>query len=433
MRIGPFLRIVTLVGMTAMVTPRILVTLLLAAFGFGQELTPAAIMDRTRAVMTRNLASLPNYTCLQTIERMQRRGVNRKLEMIDTVRLEVALVNGREMFSWPGAGNFEDSDVTEMVKGGAIGNGNFGTHARALFQTSGPRFTYAGEVPFRSKPAYRFNYVVPRNRSGYLLRTSKGDDKSQAVVGYHGLVLIDKATFDLLRLEIQADEIPPQLELTSTLDAVEYLRANIGGKPFLLPYEADLSMMDASGYESRNRTRFTSCRQYSGESVLRFDDPEEVTSTVSQEPARTLEAPPRLALDLALESTISGEESAIGDPVTAVLKNNVKIGSGLVAPKGALLHGRITFLRKQSLQRSNGFAVGLQFHEMTWGNTHMKLHAKLDSVPLFDRTNLRSFGSQYAADVDIPGSVFFVGGYTLKLDRGMRMFWHTVAAPADAK
>ena len=31
----------------------------------------------------------------------------------------------------------------------------------------------------------------------------------------------------------------------------------------------------------------------------------------------------------------------MGDPVTAILKRSVKLGSGLVAPKGALVHGKI--------------------------------------------------------------------------------------------
>ncbi len=404
---------------------------LLCCTAFGEELAPPVALEKARVAMARNLASLPNYTCLQTIERMQRRAPSRKLDLLDIVRLEVALVNGRELFSWPGAGNFEDGEITEMVKGGAIGNGNFATHARALFQTNAPRFTFAGEVPFRNTTAYRWDYVVPLERSGYMLSTSKGDDKTKALVGYHGLVLVDKGNLDLLRLEIHADNIPRELELAATFDSVEYVRANIGGKPFLLPSEADLTMTDLSGSQSRNRTRFTSCRQYSGESVLRFDDPAEETQA-SVEPTRTLEAPPKLYLDVALDTPISGTESAIGDPVTAVLKGNVKIGVGLVAPKGALLHGRITFLRKQQLPRGSGYAVGLQFHDLTWDNTRMKLHAKLESVPIFEQLGRRGAGPQYA-DPSIPGSVFFVGGYTLRLDRGLRMFWQTIAAPSETK
>ena len=45
-----------------------------------------------------------------------------------------------------------------------------------------------------------------------------------------------------------------------------------------------------------------------------------------------------------------GRASAIGDPVTAILKKPVKLGSGLVAPKGALVHGRVTHLRQQQNQ-----------------------------------------------------------------------------------
>ena len=63
---------------------------------------------RIRSQMARNLERLPNYTCTQTIERSIRPARTRRFQLIDTIRLEVALVNGRELFAWPGSGKFDD-------------------------------------------------------------------------------------------------------------------------------------------------------------------------------------------------------------------------------------------------------------------------------------------------------------------------------------
>jgi hypothetical protein len=86
---------------------------------------PAGLLERVRTQMASNLARLPDYTCLQTIQRMERRIPARRFELMDTVRLEVALIGGNELFSWPGATAFDDNDVLQIVPVGLIGKGNF--------------------------------------------------------------------------------------------------------------------------------------------------------------------------------------------------------------------------------------------------------------------------------------------------------------------
>ena len=120
------------------------------AAGIAQTpLTPlkpeVVLLSRIRIRAVENLSRLPNYTCRETIERSVRKPPANRFQLIDTVRLEVALVKGKELFGLPGAEKFEEGDIGEMVKGGAIGNGNFANHARTIFMGSGPKFTYIGE------------------------------------------------------------------------------------------------------------------------------------------------------------------------------------------------------------------------------------------------------------------------------------------------
>src|SRR5262245_59103634 len=84
------------------------------------------LLARIKAKAAENLKRLPNYTCTETVVRTRRRRESRKTEPVDTLRLEVALVDGREMFTWPGGGKFEEKNLGEMVgAGAAISNGNF--------------------------------------------------------------------------------------------------------------------------------------------------------------------------------------------------------------------------------------------------------------------------------------------------------------------
>ena len=60
------------------------------------------------------LRGQPNYTCVETVERSQRAASTRKYTLLDTLRLEVALVGPKELFAWPGAKKFEDMELSEQ-------------------------------------------------------------------------------------------------------------------------------------------------------------------------------------------------------------------------------------------------------------------------------------------------------------------------------
>src|ERR1700692_4299826 len=100
------------------------------------------LLAKVRLHALENLSRQPNYTCVETVERTRRSGPSRKFQLQDTLRLEVALVDGKEMFGWPGARKFEDTDLRNMVHEGAIGNGNFALHARAIFNGNAATIQY---------------------------------------------------------------------------------------------------------------------------------------------------------------------------------------------------------------------------------------------------------------------------------------------------
>src|SRR5215467_421699 len=151
----------------------------------AQDLAPEVLrLARIRDHTLSQLARQPNYTCVETVERSRRAGAGRKFQPVDVVRLEVALVDGKEMFGWPGSKRFDDVDLRNMVTTGAIGNGNFAIHARAVFGGAGAQFTYRGD----SDEGMRYDFRVPVLMSGYSLRV----EDRHAIVGYHGSFWADR-------------------------------------------------------------------------------------------------------------------------------------------------------------------------------------------------------------------------------------------------
>jgi hypothetical protein len=232
----------------------------------AQPLAPEIVLlGRIKAKAAENLQRLPNYTCTQTIERAHRNGKARKFEPLDTLRLEVALVEGKELFSWPGAGKFEEKGIGEIVGGGgAIGNGSFALHARSVFLSRWPTFTYFGETNLNGRRAIRYDYRVPQMLSGYQIRIGP----NEAFVEYHGSFWVDADSLDLIRLEVHADNPPPNLNLTEANETMEYQRARIGGGDFLLPQSSELVMIEA-----QFRRAIPRCRRAGASSTGAADPP----------------------------------------------------------------------------------------------------------------------------------------------------------------
>ena len=326
--------------------------------------------------MQATLRRQPDYTCVQQIERSQRRLPNLRFELVDMLRMEVALVDGKELFAWPGSKKFEDTELRDMAPGGAIGNGNFALHARAVFLGNGPVFTFRGADRVNGKRAARFDYRVSLLNSGYLIRVNH----REALVAYHGSFWADPETYDVLRLEVavEGDEVPPSLGLARARDTMDYSRVRIGPGDFLLPSGSELAMVDLDGNESRNRVTFSSCRQYSGESVLSFNDPppESAQTVAGAEMPPPGEVPGGLAADLGLETEIDSGTSMIGDPVEAVLESPLRHKRHLLIPRGATLAGRIIRLER----RQDHTLLAIQFTEARAKSSRWKLMGRVSEI-----------------------------------------------------
>jgi hypothetical protein len=384
-----------------------------AAMVCGQQppLSPEVLqLSRIRERVLSTLARQPNYTCVETVERSHRTAATRKFQLLDIIRLEVALVDGKEMFGWPGSKKFEDTDLRNMVTTGAIGNGNFALHAHAIFAGNHATIKYSGVEP----DAVRYDFRVPVFLSGYNLRTQAGE----AIVGFHGSFWAHPDSLDLLRVEVIADDIPVRLGLAEATDRMDYSRMRIGEGEFLLPELSELTMVNLNGSESRNRVRFAGCRQFSGESVLTFGDAP--ASGQPAAPLQEIELPPDLTLNLALLGDVDVNLSAVGDPVRARLENDLRHKGQVLFSKGATVLGRVTRMERHE----NYIEVGLEFFEIESHSARAQLRAKLIEVvgadPLWKQPR------RIGALAPKPGEGLIPLSTTRpRLMRGMLMFWRT--------
>jgi hypothetical protein len=363
----------------------------------------ADLLPRIREKMAAVLLRQPNYTCTETIER-SRQAVGNHSRLEDTLRLEVALVDGKEMFAWPGSKQFEDRELGEVVATGMFGNGNFAIYARILFLSSVASFEDRGETQLGGRLSQRYDFRVSRLTSGHRLRVND----REAVVGFHGSFYADPVTLDVRRIEVVAEDIPAELNLLQAETAVDYGRLPIGDEEFLLPVDSEL-MMAMPDVVDRNWVRFSSCRRFAGESTLSFNDPV-LTEVSAPAPPTEIEIPAGLTLQIEM-SDLDLKQAAVGDPVQAILKSDLRSRRQLLAPRGSVARGRIVQLDRYSTY----FALKIEFQDLDWPGGHARL--KLS----FDQT---AFGTRLIGRRQ-PGGEIVISRQAGTSLRGILMFWRT--------
>lgn len=393
---------------------------------------PDALLDRIKAKARENLTRLPDYICVQTIDRSRKDTPESQFQPVDTIRLEVGLIGDKELFAWPDSSRFQDAEISDLVQRGTIGNGSFALHARNVFLTSGPEFTLRGEETLEDRRVYRFDFDVAASRSGYKLRVPP----LEAIVPFHGSFWADAETLDLLRLEVTAEEIPPRLGLAEANDWMEYARVAIGDSDFLLPRSSELHMLSIQGDVRRNRTKFSDCRQYVGEASISF-----LRAEAELPPAREKKdftrLPPHLTLELALESEIDSQTAFVGEPVQAVLTSPLKKGEKELAPKGAVVHGRLVRLEKYN-QPFDHYVVGLEFHTLEYGGQRAEFTATMRKAsgspalvkeaktldPTFDRRR-KGFMQILVNEQQSGQGILHWKADKPLIGRGVKMLWET--------
>jgi hypothetical protein len=322
---------------------------------------PAAQQEQLLAVRKTVIATvdrLPKYLCTETIDRStflpkavntirpcntlasRRKEPNWKIResQSDRLRLDVAVSKDEgEMFSWVGENRFHDRSLADLVGTGVTSTGTFGALLTAIFGGTAS-FSYNGEKNLDGRTLVEFGFRVPLDKSAFNV----GNMTYSTIVPYAGVFLADAKTFDLVRLVVHADELPEQLHACDDTTTLDYARVRLNNADFLLPQRALLRIDNDDGSESENRTVFSACHEFLGESTLSFDMPVSSQPEASERTAHwRLTLPAGLHFTLALARPIETETAAAGDTIAAKLTTTIAEKHNILVSRGAAVTGRI--------------------------------------------------------------------------------------------
>ncbi len=228
---------------------------------------------------------LPDFLCVQVTRRYidpsglefwQRQDViTERLSYSDGhEKYDVILINGQPV-----------THIKHEQLGGATSSGEFGSMLKEIFEPeTGTEFGWERWATLRKRRMHVYAYRVPQSRSKYRITYANRDS---IITGYRGLLYIDRDTNQVMRILLQAENLPPSFPIQQVALDLNYDYTDISGQKFLLPLKAELRSREGR-LLVRNEVEFRMYRKFGTETSITFEPepiPEEATKEQPPAPA----------------------------------------------------------------------------------------------------------------------------------------------------
>jgi len=227
----------------------------------GPEADWPRFLESVRAKALSCIDDLSNFICTQVTQR-HLRSPQRGWKLVDNFVAELTYFGKEEHYKILTVGNNAATDATIENFSGTTSTGEFGTEMRSLFDpTANTSFRFEGRVQSNGHETVRIAYEVPQKPRGrtitYTYNTARGmATKRTSATAYRGRCWIDPTSFQLVRLEYKALDIPKNFPIIQSEGATDYDLADLEGKKYWLPVRAEvLLLVGLVDYGARVNTR----------------------------------------------------------------------------------------------------------------------------------------------------------------------------------
>lgn len=217
--------------------------------------------------------TLPDFICLEQTRRYVDTTGQEAWRAMDVVTARLTYFDQKEDYKLVSMNDRVMTDVAYTSVGGALSMGDFGTTMREVFEpVSETHFEWERWSTLRKRRAHVYSYRVPLEHSKYSIHYSDGpkDEGTTVIVGYHGSIFVDRDTNMVVRITVEAENIPPSFPVRQVKETLDYDFTKIGDREFLLPLVADVRM-HASRVWTKNVKEFRLYRKFSADTSIKFD------------------------------------------------------------------------------------------------------------------------------------------------------------------
>jgi len=215
-------------------------------------------------------SSLPNFFCQQITTRNTSQNPRQGWDTVDIVTADVAYQDGQESYRNIKAGGKAAVQSMDQLQG-TRSTGEFSSLLQDLMSpATAASFRRSGTDTIHGRSTIVFKLDIPRERSHWRIEST-----SQLYYpAIRGSIWVDKETSRVMRIEIEARNLPTLFPLDTVESATDYdfIRLAAAEQEFLLPADAEvLSCERGSSNCSRNRIEFHNYRKFDAATSISFD------------------------------------------------------------------------------------------------------------------------------------------------------------------
>jgi hypothetical protein len=216
------------------------------------------------------VSGLPNFLCVQVTRQLEADLHSDRWRKGDTLTSRLSFHDGQEKRTLDLVNGKPADPAKRHWHTPLITEGEFGILlSRVVDPASDATFAWNRWETVRGKRLAVFDYTVGKEHSTLTMQLS---DLAKATLAYRGSVYVDPESGAVWRITDTADSgIPPQLQMREISTVIDYAETPIGGKSYLLPYAATVSVVSYTG-RVRNELEFQNYRKFEAESVIKFGD-----------------------------------------------------------------------------------------------------------------------------------------------------------------
>jgi len=233
----------------------------------------AQILSEVKEYALNYTRTLPDFICLEQTRRYIDASGQDSWRPTDVITAKLSYFEQHEDYKLVTVNSQVVTDKAYTSVGGATSTGEFGTMMREIFEpASNTRFEWERWGGLRKRWMHVFSYRVPLEYSKYSIHYSADEkDEGQTITaGYHGSIFVDRDTHMVVRITVDADDIPASFPIRQAKETLDYDFTKIGDQEFLLPLTADLRMHSARLW-TKNVKEFRMYRKFSADTSIKFD------------------------------------------------------------------------------------------------------------------------------------------------------------------
>jgi len=200
-----------------------------------RSLTPAeSLIERAREVAFQFTQKLPNFLCQEFMSRYTQRGHAEKMPL-DLVSAEIVYEDGQESYRNVKIDN-RPTDKRLQEIDGSWSTGEFASILLELFHpATRAQFRAGGASTISGVSAQVYDFQVESENSHWMLHAGS----RSLTAAYVGSVWVDPNTARVLRIEMQARDLPSDFPMDTVETALDYSNVRLGEASFLLPVHAE--------------------------------------------------------------------------------------------------------------------------------------------------------------------------------------------------